>query len=101
MWNNTHGKLTKAWKKDYHTTKAVKKVYTKLGRMGRETVRWGPLTPGRDSEVKEDYVGEDYPWGKSHLTPILCVHTLRSWFLSQGWDDPLEKGKASHSSILA
>ena len=30
MWNNTHGKLTKAWKKDYHTTKAVKKVYTKL-----------------------------------------------------------------------
>ena len=24
-----------------------------------------------------------------------------TWVLSQGWDDPLEKGKATHSSILA
>ena len=24
-----------------------------------------------------------------------------TWVLSPGWDDPLEKGKATHSSILA
>ena len=24
-----------------------------------------------------------------------------SWVLSLGWEDPLEKGKATHSSILA
>ena len=24
-----------------------------------------------------------------------------TWVLSRGWDDPLEKGKATHSSILA
>ena len=24
-----------------------------------------------------------------------------SWIRSLGWDDPLEKGKATHSSILA
>ena len=24
-----------------------------------------------------------------------------TWVLSQGWEDPLEKGKATHSSLLA
>ena len=24
-----------------------------------------------------------------------------TWVRSQGWEDPLEKGKATHSSILA
>ena len=26
---------------------------------------------------------------------------LETWFQSLGWEDPLEKGKAPHSSILA
>ena len=26
---------------------------------------------------------------------------LETWVLSLGWEDPLEKGKATHSSILA
>ena len=26
---------------------------------------------------------------------------LETWVLSQGWKDPLEKGTATHSSILA
>ena len=26
---------------------------------------------------------------------------LETWVLSQGWEDPLEKGMATHSSILA
>ena len=27
--------------------------------------------------------------------------TQETWVQSQGWEDPLEKGKATHSSILA
>ena len=27
--------------------------------------------------------------------------TWETWVLSLGWEDPLEKGKATHSSILA
>ena len=27
--------------------------------------------------------------------------TWEAWIRSLGWDDPLEKGKATHSSILA
>ena len=27
--------------------------------------------------------------------------TQKSWVLSLNWDDPLEKGMATHSSILA
>ena len=26
---------------------------------------------------------------------------LETWVLSLGWEDPLEKGKATHSSVLA
>ena len=26
---------------------------------------------------------------------------METWVRSQGWEDPLEKGKATHSSILA
>ena len=29
------------------------------------------------------------------------VKNLETWVLSLGWEDPLEKGKATHSSILA
>ena len=69
--------------------------------MGKEAVRWGPLTPGRDSEERKDYIGGGRPWGKNYLTPILRIPTLRSWVWSHGWDDPLEKGKVAYSSILA
>ena len=29
------------------------------------------------------------------------LETQETWIRSLGWEDPLEKGKASHSSILA
>ena len=48
----------------------------KLGRMGREVIRWGPMPLGRDSEEKVDYVGGDPPWGESHLMHILGVPNL-------------------------
>ena len=32
-----------------------------------------------------------------NLLPAMCV----TWVQSLGWEDPLEKGTATHSSILA
>ena len=33
---------------------------------------------------------------------VKCLSTMREiWVRSLGWEDPLEKGKATHSSILA
>ena len=32
------------------------------------------------------------------MAQLVCRET---WVRSQGWEDPLEKGKATHSSILA
>ena len=52
-----------------------------------------------------------YVWGV--VNTIVCEYTLVSqlvknppamqetWVPSLGWEDPLEKGKATHSSILA
>ena len=37
---------------------------------------------------------------EAQLVKILPV-MWKTWVLSLGWKDPLEKGKASHSSILA
>ena len=41
---------------------------------------------------------------KDSLVPQLVKNLLagwETWVLSLGWEDPLEKGKATHSSILA
>ena len=43
-----------------------------------------------------------YPWA-SLLAQLVKNPTcnLKTWVQSLGWEDPLEKGKATHSSILA
>ena len=46
------------------------------------------------------------PAGKESASPVVqLVKNLpamwKTWVLSLGWEDPLEKGKATHSSILA
>ena len=52
----------------------------------------------------ERYTGEgigyplQYSWASLVAQP---VKNLPSWVQSLGWEDPLEKGKATHSSILA
>lgn len=38
--NNSHGKLTRNLQKDSYITKAARKIYTELGRMGRNTSGW-------------------------------------------------------------
>ena len=60
------------------------------------------MIPGSGSSPEE---GIGYPLQYSWAS---LVHQLvknppamwETWFLSLGWEDPLEKGKATHSSIL-
>ena len=43
-------------------------------------------------------------WEKIHTNPGSnqgLVTIWETWVQSLGWEDPLEKGKATHSSILA
>ena len=52
------------------------------------------------------YTGEGYPlqysWAFLVAQLVKNLTAVReTWVQSLGWDDPLEKGKATHSSILA
>ena len=43
-----------------------------------------------------------YSWASLVTQLVKNLPTMReTWVLSMGWEDPLEKGKATHSSILA
>ena len=57
---------------------------------------------------QEDSPGEwiDYPLQYSWASLVAQVvknppAVWETWFRPLGWEDPLEKGKATHSSILA
>ena len=59
--------------------------------------------PGLGRSTKE---GIDYPlqYSWASLVPQLVKNPpamRKTWVRSLGWEDPLEKGKATHSSILA
>ena len=60
------------------------------------------------------FLGQEYPLAKGIGYPLQCswaslvvqlVKNLpemqKTWVQSLGWEDPLEKGKATHSGILA
>ena len=56
--------------------------------------------------VRSPGEGIDYPLQYSWASPVAQLvknpPTMReTWVRSLGWEDPLEKGKDSHSSILA
>ena len=43
-----------------------------------------------------------YSWVSLVAQLVKNLHAMwETWVLSLGWEDPLEKGKATHSSILA
>ena len=47
---------------------------------------------------------EFYNYGRASLVAQLVKNPpamWETWFRPLGWEDPLEKGKATHSSILA
>ena len=56
---------------------------------------------GRSTEEGMGYPLQ-YSWASlvAHLVKNLPV-MRETWVQSQGWEDPLEKGMATHSSILA
>ena len=60
------------------------------------------------------FLGQEYPLAKGIGYPLQCswaslvVQLVKNlpemqkiWVQSLGWEDPLEKGKATHSSVLA
>ena len=57
---------------------------------------WHPETIGRNSTILDLKVG--FPGGSDGQDPPAMRDT---WVRSLGWEDPLEKGRATHSSILA
>ena len=65
------------------------------------------LIPGSGRSARE---GIGYPLQYSWASPVVSLvaqlvkNSLamwETWVRSLGWEDPLEKGKATHSSILA
>ena len=46
-----------------------------------------------------DMYVSDLPWWLRQWR--ICLQCRRPWFQSLGWEDPLEKGMATHSGILA
>ena len=43
-----------------------------------------------------------YSWASLVAQLVKTLPAMQeTWIRSQGWEDPLEKGKATHSSILA
>ena len=56
---------------------------------------------GRSTEEGIDYPPE-YSWASLVAQLVKNLHAVwETWARSLGWDDPLEKGKATHSSVLA
>ena len=56
---------------------------------------------GRSTEEGIDYPPE-YSWASPVAQLVKNLHAVwETWARSLGWDDPLEKGKATHSSVLA
>ena len=61
------------------------------------------MIPGSGSSPGEE-IGYPLQHSWASLVPQLVKNPLamwETWFRSLGWEDPLEKGKATDSSILA
>ena len=62
-------------------------------------------------EIPVQFLGQEDHWRRNRLPTSLAslvaqlvknLSAMReTWVRSLGWEDPLEKGKATHSSILA
>ena len=61
------------------------------------------MIPGSERSAREDIAYRlQYAWTSLVVQMVKNLPTMReTWVRSLGWKDPLEKGKATHSSILA
>ena len=82
-------------------------VSLKLNIQKTKIMASGPITSWRiDGETMETVT--DFLGGCSKIRASLVAQLVKkppamweTWVRSLGWEDPLEKGKATHSSILA
>ena len=57
---------------------------------------------GKESEKEYIYVIHTHTWASLVAQLVRNLRAMwETWIQSLGWEDPLEKGKATHSSILA
>ena len=61
------------------------------------------LIPGSGRSAEEGIgYSLQYSWASLVAQLVKNLHAMwQTWVRSLGWEDPLEKGKATHSSILA
>ena len=71
-------KLTRGWKKDSCTTRAIRKEHMESGRKGGEGIRLLTVPLGGDSEEGEHCLGGDSPWGVNSSSHILGFTALGS-----------------------
>ena len=51
---------------------------------------------------RQKYFSSSLPWASLVAQLVKNLPTMwETWVRSLGWEDPLEKGKATHSGILA
>ena len=74
--NNSHGKLTRNLQKDSYITKAARKIYTELGRIGRNTSGW-IYAPERINK-KRDITRMERVVGNEWVQPRLDIPVLGS-----------------------
>ena len=88
LWTVTHGQR---W------TAALVLVFPELGLLSVLLT-----TCSLDLPVKEYFIPVLLFWASLVAQLVKNPSSmLETWFRSLGWEDPLEKGKATHSSILA
>ena len=73
-----------------------------MGSVGKKKICLECRRPQFDSWVRKicwrrDRLPTQYSWAPLVNLPAMW----ETWVQSLGWEDPLEKGKATHSSILA
>ena len=58
---------------------------------------------GREETMEKEVCPLQYSWASLVAQPVKNPPAAREtwWVSSLGWEDPLEKGTATHSSILA
>ena len=73
-----------------------------------ESITMGGATPATPVFWPGEFHGLYGPWGHKELWASLVAQRLKhlpamrdTWVRSLGWEDPLEKEMATHSSILA
>ena len=77
--------------------------YSSLGKESACNAGDPDSIPGSGRSARE---GIDYPFQYSRVSLVAQLvknppTMWETWVRSLGWEDPLEKGKATHSSILA